>query len=358
MSDKSDAAETPDTPVTPVAPEAASPYVFTSECRALLDVSGLSEAEAIEAFERRDDAMVVPSVPARLYGVQWLESGEAIFTSGELTRMEWRVDRSVPAEITIHMALRLRPKLPVGAIRKGMPMDAVWGRIAESFGVPVTCHKKTGSFARYTGRWDGKPPRYESADDDTIVVDGGFEKSRDSVKYVWALSTNKYRDWWNDRGSDAAGSFGAGLFDSPDAGELDLPRVVFARMAPAKLSQKIVVRADIGEATVRLVCSRASLVDIDDPPFFHPRMKCLHVFGAELLEGDDLPKQLTGKEYVIPIHFVTDLRPGPQVFLANENAAPRSAVLPNDYKPGNRMSLKMIEMQLAEWTEPAAGKTS
>ncbi|MEX2186254.1 MAG: hypothetical protein WD875_05655 [Pirellulales bacterium] len=340
----SDAAETPSTP------DAASPYVFTSECRALLDVAGLTEAEAIEAFERRDDAMVVPSVPAHLYGVRWLESGEAIFTSGELTRMEWRVDRSVPAEITIRVALRLRPNLPAGSIGRGMPIDCVWARIAESFGVNVTCHKKTGSFARYTGRWDGKPPRYETAQGDTIVVDGGFERSRDSVKYVWALSTNKYRDWLATGGSDAA---------TPEGGSQDVagehpPRVVFARMAPARLARQIVVRADIGEATVRLVCSRASLVDIDDPPFFHPRMKCLHVFGAELLEGDDLPKQLAGKEYVIPIHFVTDLRPGPNVFLTNENAAPRSAVLPNDYKPGNRMSLKMIEMQLGEWTEPAA----
>jgi hypothetical protein len=118
------------------------------------------------------------------------------------------------------------------------------------------------------------------------------------------------------------------------------------------------VRADIGEATVRLVCSRASLVQIDDPPFFHPPMKCLHVFGAELLEGDDLPKQLSGKEYVIPVHFITDLRPGPNVFLTNENAAPRSAVLPNDFKPGNRMSLKMIAMQLGEWTAPAAERLS
>jgi hypothetical protein len=135
----------------------------------------------------------------------------------------------------------------------------------------------------------------------------------------------------------------------PDLQGADYPRVVFARMAPAKLKQHIVVRADIGEASVRLVCSRASVVDIDDPPFFHPRMKCLHVFGAELLDGDQPPKQLSGKEYIIPIHFVTDLRPGPNVFLSNENAAPRSAVLPNDFKPGNRMSLKAIERLLAEW---------
>lgn len=334
----SDAAENPTTP--------ASPYVFTEQCQALLEVAALSESEAIEAFERRDDAMVVPSVPAHLYGLRWLDSGEAIFTSGELTRMEWRVDRSVPAEITMRVALRLRSDLPAGPIARNMPIDAVWTRIAESFGVPVTCHKKTGSFLRYTGRWDGKPPRYEAASEDTVVVDGGFERSRDSVKYVWALSLNKYRDW------RASGAVTA----SPSKSSTDLPRLVFARMAPAKLTQPIVVRADIGEATVRLLCSRASLVDIDDPPFFHPRMKCLHVFGAELLEGDDLPKQLSGKEYVIPIHFVTDLRPGPNVFLTNENAAPRSAVLPNDYKPGNRMSLKMIEMQLGEWTQPAASQ--
>jgi hypothetical protein len=349
------------TPATPAA--ATSPYVFTSELSALLPVAGLTEAEAIEAFERRDDAMVVPSVPAAMYAIRWLETGEAVFTSAEFTRMEWRVDRSVPAEVTLRMALRLRPNLPAGEIGRHLPMDVVWSRIAESFGIPLTCHKKTDSFLRYTGRWDGKPPRYEATEGDTIIVDGGFERSGDSVKYAWAFSTNKYRDWLN--AGDASRS-GAPVPDSDQDNaqnesatplpsgtgvpDLPLPRVVFARMSPAKLNRQIVVRADIGEATVRLLCSRASLVDIDDPPFFHPRMKCLHVFGAEILEGDELPRQLSGKEYIIPIHFVTDVRPGPSVFIANENTAPRSAVLPNDYKPGNRMSLRMIEMQLDEWT--------
>jgi hypothetical protein len=335
-----------ETPVAETAPPVgASPYRLTPECEALLAVASLTQAEAIDAFEHRDDVMVVPSVPAVLYGIKWLPSGEALFTSGELTRMEWRVDRSVPAEITVRVALRLRPELPAGAIDRQMPMDVIWGRIAESFGVPVTCQKKVDPVKRYTGRWDGKPPRYEAAEGEAIVVDGGFERARDSVKYVWALSTNKYREWLASDSGTAVAS-GAAASDLP-AGSF--PRVVFARMAPAKLKQHIVVRADIGEASVRLVCSRASIVDIDDPPFFHPRMKCLHVFGAELLDGDQLPKQLSGKEYIIPIHFVTDLRPGPNVFLSNENAAPRSAVLPNDFKPGNRMSLKAIERLLAEW---------
>lgn len=348
----------------PSAPAAASPYLFTPELQALLPVAGLTEAEAIEAFERRDDAMVVPSVPAVLYAIRWLDSGEAIFTSGEFTRMEWRVDRSVPAEVTLRVALRLRPQLPAGEINRQMPLDAIWSRVAESFGIPLTCHKKTAAFFRYTGRWDGKPPRYEATEGDTILVDGGFERTKDSVKYVWALSTNKYRDWLGRSGTFAPDGnsrespMEGDAQSSPQPSILDpqssnLSRVVFARMSPAKLGRQIVVRADIGEATVRLLCSRASLVDVDDPPFFHPRMKCLHVFGAEILEGDQLPRQLSGKEYIIPIHFITDLRPGPTVFLANENAAPRSAVLPNDYKPGNRMSLKMIEMQLAEWAEKA-----
>jgi hypothetical protein len=342
----SDAA-TPETAAeaaTSATPVAARPYTFTSELTALLPVTGLTEADVIEAFEKRDDAMVVPSVPAAMYAIRWFDTGEAIFTSAEFTRMEWRVDRSVPAEITIRMALRLRPNLPAGEIGRHLPMDIVWSRIAESFGIPLTCHKKTDSFLRYTGRWDGKPPRYEAPEGDTIIVDGGFERSHDSVKYAWAFSTNKYQAWLSDSSNLTPQT--SNLKPDPSG----LPRVVFARMSPAKLNRQIVVRADIGEATVRLACSRASLVDIDDPPFFHPRMKCLHVFGAEILEGDELPRQLSGKEYIIPIHFVTDLRPGPAVFIANENTAPRSAVLPNDYKPGNRMSLRMIEMQLSEWT--------
>lgn len=327
---------------TPVSPEMAAPagprHTFTPECAALLPIASLSEADAMEAFERRNDAMIVPSVPMHLYALRWLESGDAIYTSVEITRMEWRVDRSVPADLTIRMALRLRPSLPAGPISPAMPIDVVWTRIADSFGLPVACHKKTGAFLRYTGRWDGKPPHVEGGDGDHVVLDGGFERSGDSVKYVWALSTNKYQAWLAEGASSAPAA--------ADEGQA-WPRIVFARMQPPKLRRQVAVRADIGDATVRLVCSRCAIVDINDPPHFDPTMKCLHVFGAEILD-DDIPRQLQGKEYVIPLHFVTDIRPGPNTFLAGEHAPQRSAVLPNNYRPGNRMSLKMVERQLAE----------
>jgi hypothetical protein len=320
-------------------------YTLAPACQRMLEVTGLSEAEAIEAFDKRDDAMIVPSVPARLYGVKWLDSGDCIFTSGELVRMEWRVDRSVPAEITLHMVLRLRSQLPAGPIGRQWPVDVVWSRIAESFGAPLTFQRTTPPSKRYTGRWDSHAARITGAsgeDDPRFIVDGGFERSRDNVKYAWALDVEKYQAWLNTPSGDV------GPAAEPTAAEIAAAtRTVFARMQPAKLSRQVVVRADIGEATVRLLCSRCSIVEINDPPFFTPTMKCLHVFGAEIFE-DQPANQLNGKEYLLPIHFITDIRPGSNIFIAGENAPQRSAVLPNDYKPGNRMSLRMIEMMLSE----------
>jgi hypothetical protein len=166
---------------------------------------------------------------------------------------------------------------------------------------------------------------------------------------VWAFSIKKYQRW-------LPAPFG-GIAAEPADDEVDVaaaPRLVFARMKPDRLRRPIIVRADIGEAAVRLLCTRASLVDVDDPPFFHPPLKCLFVFGMEVLDPDRIPHQGQGKEYVIPLHFVTDIRNGPAgAALVGDHAPQRSAILPNDFRPGNRMSLRSIQSLLADVTEPA-----
>jgi hypothetical protein len=220
-------------------------------------------------------------------------------------------------------------------------MDRIWVRMVESFGTPVTCHKDFPAYRRYTGRWDGEPPRTTPTgiDGDEVIVDGALEQSKTNAKYVWALSRKTYENWWN---GSPGGEKGA------PAGEAG--RIVFARMSPAKLKRPVAVRADIGEAAVRMVCTRCSLVLIDDPPFFAPPMTCLHVFGAEVVDAEKLPGQLTGKEYIIPLDFITDIRSGPPAFIAGDTMPQRSAVLPSDFRPGNKMSRKAIESLLAEFT--------
>jgi len=320
-------------------------YTFTPQCQALLDAIELPHEVAIEAHQRRHDSMLVPTVPAHLYEIQWRQDGRAVMVSSEISRMEWQVDRARPAEVTFHMALWLRPRLPAGPIAPGMEMDHVWTRVVESFGAPVTCHDDFPKHLRYTGRWDGKPPRVADGAGEAYIVDGGLDSSRGDAKYVWALSRAKYESWLS---SEPPGS--PRRSDEAAVDTSTWPRLVFARMRPAALRKPVVVRADIGEAAVRLVCSRCSIVDVNDPPFYHPTMKCLLVFGAELLDPERVPPQLAGKEYVIPIHFVTDLRPGPNVFLTGDASPQRSAILPNEFRPGNKMSLRAIESFLRDVT--------
>jgi hypothetical protein len=327
--------------------EAYTPaYTFTPQCESLLAAIDLPRETVIEAHQRRSDSMLVPTVPAHLYEIQWHADGRAVFTSSEISRMEWHVDRARPAEVTFHMGLWLQPQLPAGPIAPGMEMDHVWTRIVDSFGTPLTCHDDFSKHLRYTGRWDKKPPRVAGEEADAII-DGGFDQERGDAKYVWALSRQKYESWLQSS-SEPPGS--SRRSDNTTIDTAHWPRLVFARMRPTALRQSVVVRADIGEAAVRLVCSRCSIVEIDDPPFYHPTMKCLLVFGAELLDPERLPSQLAGKEYVIPIHFITDLRPGPNVFLTGDAAPQRSAILPNEFRPGNKMSLKAIESFLQELT--------
>jgi hypothetical protein len=197
------------------------------------------------------------------------------------------------------------------------------------------------------------------------------ESRQAGVKYVWVLSVETYLNWWRGAageraetpagsaaGTGAAGDAAAGDAAGGDAtgGEAagrgaagDVPRLVFARMQPARLARPIVIRADIGEAAVRLVCSRCSPVMIDDPPHFSPPVPCLHVFGAELLQTGQPPKQLSGKEYIVPVHFVTDILAGPSVFLTGEEAAQRAAILPTGFIPSNKMSVRAVESVLAEF---------
>ncbi|MEX0585108.1 MAG: hypothetical protein WD176_00595, partial [Pirellulales bacterium] len=298
--------------------EAAAPnYAFTPECRALIAALDIAESQVIEAYERRSDGMIVPSIPGQVYIIRWHEDGRALFVSARFGRMEWHIDRARPAEIVFTMALWLRRQLPAGSISPQMEMDRIWVRVAESFGTPVTCHKDFPAHRRYTGRWDGQAPRCDSTgeDGDEILVDGALEQSGTNAKYVWALSRKIYEKW-------LAESAGPTEQAEPTR---DPARIVFARMSPAKLKRPIAVRADIGEAAVRLVCTRCSLTLIDDPPFFHPPLACLHVFGAEVIDAEKPPGQLTGKEYIIPLDFITDIRSGPPVFIAGESMPQRSA---------------------------------
>ena len=254
--------------------------------------------------------------------------------------MEWQVDRAKPTEVTFVLALRLRPGLPAGTISPRMHADQIWSLVANSFGTPVTCHEDFPRHLRYTGRADGDAPRWDETgiEGDRYIVDGVVEKSGENAKYVWVLSVKKYLDWLPE---PFGGIAAAPAISTGDANST--PRLLFAKMRPAKLTSSIIVRADIGETSVRLLSTHCSLCDIDDPPYFHPAMKCLHVFAMEILDPENLPSQAPGKEYVVPVHFVTDIRPGPAITLSGEQSPQRSAVLTNDYRAGNRMGLRSIE---------------
>jgi hypothetical protein len=329
-------------------------YAFSPDCRALIERLDLTGDEVIDAYRRRDDVLVVPSMPPHFYTIRWQDDGRALFVSSQFSRLEWQVDRLVPTELTFHTVLRLRRSLPAGPISRRMEMDRIWSRVADSFGAPVTCHDDFPACLRYTGRWDGKPPRVASSGlpDDRCHVDGVLEQSKENAKYVWALSWKKYEAWLPE-------PFG-GIAADPDEAEVDVdavPRLLFARMEPTRLVRPVVVRADIGELVTRLLCTRCSLRWIHDPPHFDPPLPCLHVFGAELLDPDSsVPPHLQGKEYIVPAWFVTDIRTGPAVIIAGEGNAQRSAVLPNGYKAGNRMSLRSIESLLAEMTPARTGQ--
>ncbi len=317
-------------------------YVFSPECQALLGQIGLSEDQVIDANENRDDVMIVPSVPAHMYSFRWLDDGKLLMVSCQISKVEWQVDRARPTEITVKLALLLRPGLPSGTLHREMHADQIWSRIADSFGTPVTCHEDFPRFLRYTGRADGDAPRFDETgiDGDRYIVDGVLETSGENAKYVWVLSVKKYLDWL----PEPFGGIAAPASSAVEGG--DVPRLLFARMRPARLTGSVIVRADIGEAAVRLLSTHCSLCDIDDPPYFHPTMKCLHVFAMEILDPENLPSQAPGKEYVVPVHFVTDIRPGPEIQLTGESSPQRSAVLTNDYRAGNRMGLRSIESML------------
>ena len=325
-------------------------YVFTPSCRELIQKLDLAEETVLEAYHKRDDTMLVPAAPPHMYSIRWTGEGEGLFVSSSCSKMEWQVDRARPSEISINLALPLRRVLPAGSICPRMKMDQIWTLVAESFGVPVCFQEDLGYHRRYTGRWHGEDPRWEETgiDGDEYFIDGVLEQKKDNVKYAWVLSLATYLKWWKEK------PFG-GTAAEPSDEEIDVdavPRLLFAKMRPAKLTRPIIIRADIGEAAVRLLSTHCTMRELDDPPHFHPKMKCLHVFGAEILDPENIPKQLAGKEYVVPTDFVTDIRTGPEIHLTGGEAPQRSGVLPTGYKPGNKMGLRSITSLLADLTAP------
>jgi hypothetical protein len=325
-------------------------YVFTPACRALLEQIDLPESDVLDAYRSPGDMMLVTSQPAHMYAIRWLGQDRIVFLSASFSKVQWHVDRARPSEITIHLALLLRPLLPAGPISPRMQIDQIWTRIAESFGMKVCCHKQLGSHRRYTGRWDGAHPRWDPSgiEDDSYILDGVLEESGENVRYVWVLSTATYLNWLRE---EPFGGIAAGPADE-DIDVEAVPRLLFSKMQPAKLSRPIIIRADIGETDVRLICTHSTMCTLDDPPHFHPAMQCLHVFGAEILDPEEIPRQLAGKEYVMPAHFVTDIRTGPDVLLTGGEAPQRSGVLPTGYRPGNKMGMRSMLSLLGDLTAP------
>jgi len=78
-----------------------------------------------------------------------------------------------------------------------MEMRKILPVVAESFGIPVTCHPDEPAEKLYGGRWDGQTISAVATQDplDFLVI-GTFSPEERVAEWVWAFNLTRYRDWF------------------------------------------------------------------------------------------------------------------------------------------------------------------
>jgi hypothetical protein len=105
-------------------------------------------------------------------------------------------------QVAVQLAIKVQPVLPAGALRRDLEMQQVLRLMAESFGIPVSCHPEQPAVALYTGAWDGRGCRIEPeslSPDQPVLILGTFWPDGRGCENVWVFHQAKYLEWYRAR---------------------------------------------------------------------------------------------------------------------------------------------------------------
>jgi hypothetical protein len=171
--------------------------VISPPCRALMDDLGISESDAVATFNNRDQGLVDEGV-SRIAAVRWFGSDRIVMVDGPIADRHWDDSRKAIRieKVTATLVIELRSKLPAGTFDQSIDMETILAIVAESFGVPVSCHPDEPPSTLYAGPWDGKPPSFRTKPERTYVLCGSFDPDARYCEMVYAFDVRRYLEWF------------------------------------------------------------------------------------------------------------------------------------------------------------------
>jgi hypothetical protein len=98
--------------------------------------------------------------------------------------------------VSANLAIDFRNQLSSGEISREMDMETILAHVAESFGLPVSCHPDEPPSTLYSGPWDGRTVNIAGGPSNgPTFVCGSFDLQNAYAELVWAFNLNKYTAW-------------------------------------------------------------------------------------------------------------------------------------------------------------------
>ena len=173
--------------------------MITPGAKQIMEAVGLSADRAVEALHKRDSGTMALTKPMRLHAFRWFDDGQIVFIDGLATKTYPDEGAVRVSEVTANVILALRENLPAGKLNPLVQTERLVSVVVNSFGLPVTCDDRRPRATMYDGPWDGKAPRVSRSEGDkTIHTCGTFDQANKLCDRVWALSMEKYLNWWKE----------------------------------------------------------------------------------------------------------------------------------------------------------------
>lgn len=163
--------------------------------RELLEAFGVT-LEQVEAVVNNPGRGVVDPGVNRLIAVSWNGENEAVLVDSTVTAKRVEGNQAVIERVRVMLALKLESSLPGGRIGKDSELEPLMLVVAESFGQPISFHRRAVPVVLYSGPWEENYVNIGGGETgQNVLVLATASPATGSIFAGWAFNLNKYMAW-------------------------------------------------------------------------------------------------------------------------------------------------------------------
>src|ERR671916_529195 len=135
----------------------APEIVFFPECEDNMELVGITPDQVVTTIKECHRGLISEGFN-RVVAAHWFSDDYFILVESVVTKSEFNKEKTAVRieQIAVGLAIKLPLSLPAGTVSRDMRIAEILRIVAESFGVPVTCHPDFPPVPLYSGAWDGK----------------------------------------------------------------------------------------------------------------------------------------------------------------------------------------------------------